>query len=123
MNSILKLHRPIIFFDLETTGTDITNDCIVELAVLKINPDGTEDKIVRRFNPGIPIPAEATAVHGITNDDVQNQPSFSSLAAKLAPFFKDADMGGFNILRFDMPLLVEEFLRAGVELPFDQNTR
>lgn len=113
---LLNLQRPIIFFDLETTGTNITHDRIVEISLLKVWPDGTELERTRRVNPGMPIPAEATAVHHITDEDVKNEPSFSQLAKSLAEIFTDCDIAGFNSNRFDVPLLLEEFHRAGISL-------
>ena len=112
----LNLKRPIIFFDLETTGVDTTKDRIVEISMIKIMPDGEEITKTRRLNPGMPIPPEATAVHGITDDDVKDCPSFAQVARSLAQFLQGCDFGGFNSNRFDLPVLVEEFLRAGVEI-------
>ncbi len=112
----LKLKRPIIFFDLETTGVDTARDRIVEISMIKIMPDGEEFTRTRRINPTIPIPAEATAVHGITDEDVKDQPTFAQVAKSLARFIQGCDFGGFNSNRFDLPVLAEEFLRAGVEV-------
>lgn len=112
----LKLKRPIIFFDLETTGVDVSRDRIVEISMIKIMPDGEEITRTRRLNPTIPIPAEATAVHGITDEDVKDQPTFAQVAKSLAQFVEGCDFGGFNSNRFDLPVLAEEFLRAGVEV-------
>lgn len=112
----LKLKRPIIFFDLETTGVDVSRDRIVEISMIKIMPDGEEITRTRRLNPTIPIPAEATAVHGITDEDVKDQPTFAQVAKSLARFVEGCDFGGFNSNRFDLPVLAEEFLRAGVEV-------
>ena len=114
----LKLKRPIVFFDLETTGVDTSRDRIVEISMVKITPDG--DKVVktRRINPEMPIPAEATAVHGITDEDVRDEPTFRQIAKSLAQFIEGCDFGGFNSNRFDLPVLVEEFLRAGVDVDF-----
>lgn len=123
MNIHLQIDRPIIFFDLETTGTDITNDRIVEIAVLKINPDGTQEKKVKRLNPTISIPAEAAKVHGITDEDVKDAPTFSNMAGSLSKYFENCDLAGYNLIKFDIPLLVEEFLRVGVKVPFDENTK
>ncbi len=110
----LKLSRPIIFFDLETTGTNVTHDRIVEISTIKIMPDGAEVERTRRINPEIPIPAEATAVHHITDTDVADQPTFRQIAKSLAEMFENCDIAGFNSNRFDIPLLLEEFNRAGV---------
>ena len=114
----LNLKNPLVFIDLETTGIDIVNDRIIEIAVLKLFPDGREEIKVRRINPGIPISAEATAVHGITNEDVKNEPSFKEVAKSLANLVEGCDFAGFNSNKFDFPLLAEEFLRADVDLDF-----
>lgn len=112
----LNLTKPIVFFDLETTGTNVTQDRIVEISIIKVLPDGKEIEKTRRVNPGIPIPAEATAVHHITDEDVANEPTFRQIAKSLADLFADSDIAGFNSNRFDIPLLIEEFHRAGVTL-------
>ncbi len=109
--------RPIVFFDLETTGTNITQDRIIELAAIKSFPDGQEEKKFWKINPGIPIPPESTAVHGITDKDVKDAPLFSEVAKEVFAFFKDSDLGGYNHIKFDIPLLIEEFNR--VDLSFD----
>ncbi|MBO5903701.1 MAG: 3'-5' exonuclease [Tidjanibacter sp.] len=114
----LNLKRPIVFFDLETTGVDVTNDRIVEIAVVKVDPNGDKDVKVRRINPGMPIPPEATAVHGITDEDVKDAPRFEQIARSLYAFIDGCDLGGFNSNKFDVPMLAEEFLRAGVEVDF-----
>ena len=111
----LNLTRPIIFFDLETTGTDVLNDRIVEISLIKVNPDGTEIERTRRINPGRPIPPEATAVHHITDADVAAEPHFAQIAKSLAEIFTGCDIAGFNSNRFDVPMLSEEFHRAGVK--------
>ncbi|MBE6178289.1 MAG: 3'-5' exonuclease [Rikenellaceae bacterium] len=112
----LNLKRPIVFFDLETTGVDTAKDRIVEISMIKIMPDGEEIVKTRRLNPEMPIPAEATAVHGITDEDVKDEPTFTQIAKSLAQFIQGCDFGGFNSNRFDLPVLVEEFLRAGVDV-------
>lgn len=112
----LNLKRPIVFFDLETTGVDTAKDRIVEISMIKIMPDGTEIPKTRRLNPEMPIPPEATAVHGITNEDVKDEATFAQIAKSLAQFIQGCDFGGFNSNRFDLPVLVEEFLRAGVDV-------
>ncbi len=112
----IKLKAPIVFFDLETTGTSITHDRIVELSYIKIYPDGREESETLRVNPGCHIPAEATAVHHITDADVENEPTFEQLAPRIAAVFAGADIAGYNSNRFDVPLLVEECLRAGINL-------
>ena len=114
----LKLKRPIIFFDLETTGVDTSRDRIVEISMVKILVDGTKQVKTRRINPEMPIPTEATAVHGISDEDVKDEPTFKQIAKSLALFIEGCDFGGFNSNRFDLPVLVEEFLRAGVDVDF-----
>lgn len=114
----LNLKRPIIFFDLETTGVDTARDRIVEISMVKVMPDGEEIRKTRRLNPGMHIPAEATAVHGITDEDVKDCPTFAQVAKSLEQFIRGCDFGGFNSNRFDLPVLVEEFLRAGVDVDF-----
>lgn len=116
----LNLRNPIIFFDLETTGVDIMSDRIVELSLIKVYPNGTEEVKSRRLNPERPIPAEATKVHGITDDDVKDAPTFKQVAKDLARIFEGCDVAGFNSNRFDIPLLEEEFLRAGVDFDFSK---
>ena len=111
----LNLTRPLAVFDLETTGTNVGSDRIVEISIIKIHPDGKEEVMTRRVNPGVPIPAEVTAIHGITDEDVKNEPLFAELAPALLQFLTNADMGGYNSNKFDIPLLVEEFLRAGFD--------
>lgn len=112
----LKLTKPVVFFDLETTGINITHDRIVEISIIKVWPDGRELERTRRVNPEMPIPAEATAVHHITDEDVAGEPTFRQIAKSLADIFRDADIAGFNSNRFDIPLLIEEFHRADVPL-------
>ena len=116
----LNLRNPIIFFDLETTGVDIMSDRIVELSLIKVYPNGTEEVKSRRLNPERPIPAEATKVHGITDDDVKDAPTVKQVAKDLARIFEGCDVAGFNSNRFDIPLLEEEFLRAGVDFDFSK---
>jgi DNA polymerase-3 subunit epsilon len=116
----LNLKRPIIFFDLETTGTDAAKDRIVDMALVKLMPDGSRDSFIKRVNPGIPIPAETTAIHGITNEDVKDSPTFKQVAHKLYEWMKGCDLGGYNSARFDLPLLAEEFLRAGINVDFTE---
>lgn len=114
----LKLKRPIIFFDLETTGVDAAKDRIVEISMVKIDINGEKQVKTRRINPEMPIPAEATAVHGITDEDVKNEPTFKQIAKSLAKYIEGCDFGGFNSNRFDLPVLVEEFMRAEVDVDF-----
>lgn len=111
----LKLTRPICFFDLETTGINITKDRIVEIAILKVFPNGNKESKTWLVNPEMPIPPEVSAIHGITDERVANEPTFSELAQEIYTIIKDADLGGFNSDRFDIPLLAEEMLRAGVD--------
>lgn len=117
----LNLNKPICFFDLETTGISITKDRIVEISILKVNPDGSEEKKTWLVNPEMQIPDVVIAVHGITNEKVANEPTFKELAKEINSWIKDADLGGFNSNRFDIPLLAEEMLRAGVD--FDMKNR
>ncbi|MGC9353093.1 MAG: exonuclease domain-containing protein [Mariniphaga sp.] len=112
----LNLKNPVVFLDLETTGIDIVKDRIVEIALLKVHLDGSEEELLHRINPEIPISAEATRVHGITNEDVAGEPTFKEVAKKLAKFIEGCDLAGFNSNRFDVPLLAEEFLRADVDI-------
>jgi DNA polymerase-3 subunit epsilon len=114
----LHLKNPLIILDLETTGINIASDRIVEIALLKIHTDGSEEERVVRINPEIPIPEKATMIHGITNDDVKDAPLFKEVARTLARFMEGCDLAGFNSNRFDIPLLVEEFLRADVDVDF-----
>ncbi|MDE6801365.1 MAG: 3'-5' exonuclease [Muribaculaceae bacterium] len=116
----LNLKKSIIFFDLETTGTNITKDRIVEISIIKVKPNGEEEEYTYRINPEMPIPAEATAVHHITDDDVRHEPTFKQRAKELAKIFMGCDIAGFNSNRFDMPLLVEEFDRAGVDFDYSK---
>lgn len=118
--SKLNLKRPIIFFDLETTGTDNVKDRIVELALVKLLPDGKREQYTRRLNPGIPIPPEVTLIHGISDDDVKDCQTFKQIAHKLFEWMKGCDLGGYNSSKFDLPLLAEEFLRAGVHVDFTE---
>jgi DNA polymerase-3 subunit epsilon len=115
----LNLKNPLIVFDLETTGTSISNDRIVEMALIKVMPDGTSEEKSRRINPTIPIPLEASLIHGIYDADVQHEPTFKQVAKSLATWMEGCDLAGFNILNFDLPMLVEEFLRADVEFEVD----
>ena len=114
----LNLKRPIVFFDLETTGVDTAKDRIVEISMVKVMPDGEEIIKTSRINPQMHIPEDATAVHGITDEDVKDAPTFAQIAKSLSQFIEGCDFGGFNSNRFDLPMLVEEFLRAGVDVDF-----
>lgn len=113
----LNLERPVIFFDLETTGTNVTKDRIVEISLIKVNPDGTTEEKCRRINPTVPIPAASTAIHHISDEDVKDCPTFAQIAKSLLALFEGCDIAGFNSNRFDVPLLMEEFNR--VNLNFD----
>ncbi len=114
----LSLTHPIVFFDLETTGVNHAKDRIVEIALVKLLPGGRRDTWAQRLNPGIPIPAECTAIHGICDEDVRDAQTFRQIAKELHAWLKGCDFGGYNCARFDLPLLVEEFLRAGVVVDF-----
>ncbi len=114
----LQLNRPIAFIDLETTGLSISADRIVEICILKVNVNGEKQIKTQRINPTIPIPAEVTAIHGISNEDVKDMPTFKQLAGELAHFLQNCDVAGYNSNRFDVPLLIEEFLRAEVDFDF-----
>ena len=117
----LKLKKPIAFFDLETTGINPAQDKIVELSFLRIEPNGEKKVKTMKINPGIPIPIETSLIHGIYDADVKDAPKFKEVAKNLAQFIEGCDLAGFNILKFDLPMLVEEFLRANLE--FDYSTR
>lgn len=117
----LNLSKPLCFFDLETTGVNISKDRIVEISILKIYPDGKEESKTWLVNPEMPIPSEVTAIHGISDADVADKPTFKELAKEISQMIKDADLGGFNSNRFDIPLLAEEMLRA--EVDFDMKNR
>jgi DNA polymerase-3 subunit epsilon len=115
----LNLKKPIVFFDIESTGTNVAADRIVEICVLKIYPDGSEEIKTRRINPTIPIPAEVTLIHGISDADVANEPTFKAVAKGLAEFMGNADLAGYNSNKFDVPMLLEEFYRAGIDFPME----
>ena len=117
----LKLLKPIVFFDLETTGINIGNDRIVEISMLKIFPNGNKESNTWLVNPEIEIPAETSAIHWITNERVVTEPTFKELAQTVYDMISDADLAGFNSNRFDITLLAEEFLRAGLD--FDMKGR
>lgn len=120
-NTLLALQRPICFFDLETTGVHVAKDRIVEIAILKIFPNGNKESKTWLVNPEMKIPKEVIAVHGITDEKVANEPTFKQLAPEIFALIKDSDLGGFNSDRFDIPLLAEEMLRAGID--FDMKNR
>lgn len=115
----LNLNRPIAFIDLETTGVNISNDRIVEIAIVKVLPDDTRQVKRKLINPLMPIPSGASDVHGITDEMVKDAPSFKQVANELKQFLDNCDLGGYNSNRFDVPMLIEEFLRAGVAFSVD----
>jgi len=116
----LKLKRPLVVFDLETTGVNPTTDRIIEICMLKIFPEGHEELRTYRINPTVPIHEQATAVHGITDADVADKPTFKDLSNEINHFLRECDFGGFNSNKFDFPMLVEEFYRAGVEFEVEK---
>ena len=107
----LNLTKPIAFFDLETTGVNVASDRIVEISILKIMPDGTKETKTKKINPTIPIPLQSSLIHGIYDEDIKDEPTFKQLAKSLSQFLDGCDLAGFNSNRFDIPMLVEEFLR------------
>ncbi len=114
----LNLKNPLLFFDIESTGLNVATDRIVEICAVKVMPNGDQEIKTRRLNPTIPISPEAQAVHGISNEDVKDCPKFKEIAKSLAQWMAGCDIAGYNSLKFDIPLLAEEFLRAGVEFDF-----
>jgi DNA polymerase-3 subunit epsilon len=116
----LKLSKPIAFFDIESTGLDVSKDRIIEIAILTVYPDGKEDMKVYITNPGIPISAENTTFHGFTDETVKDKPFFKEVAVEIAKGLEKCDFSGYNCLRFDVPILMEEFLRAGVDFNLDK---
>ncbi|MEN0055373.1 MAG: 3'-5' exonuclease [Mucilaginibacter sp.] len=115
----LNLKRPLAFFDLETTGTNIGADRIVEISVIKLNPDGSEEVKTWRVNPGMPIPLESSLVHGIYDEHIKDELQFKEIGQAIAEFIADSDLAGYNSNKFDIPMLMEEFLRAGVLFNLD----
>jgi DNA polymerase III subunit epsilon len=115
----LQLQRPIAFIDLETTGINLGTDRIVEIAIVRINADGTKANKRKLINPQMPIPAESSAIHGITNEMVKDAPTFKQVANEIKQFVENCDLGGYNSNRFDIPMLVEEFLRSGISFSVD----
>ncbi len=111
---ILNLRNPLAVFDLETTGTDIIKDRIIEISIIKVMPNGDKHVYTQKINPTIPIPQESSDIHRIYDKDVKNMPTFKQVAHKVAQMLKGCDLSGYNILKFDIPLLVEEFLRANI---------
>lgn len=116
----LQLQRPIAFFDLETTGVDSAKDRIVEIAVVKLQPDGQRVSWVKKINPEMPIPAESSEIHGIYDEHVKDAPTFKQVAHELKQFLVNCDLGGYNSNKFDIPVLAEEFLRAGIPVDFKE---
>jgi DNA polymerase-3 subunit epsilon len=116
----LNLKRPLAFFDLEATGTNISADRIVEISVIKLNPDGSEEVKTWRVHPAMPIPLESSLIHGIYDEDIKDEPQFSAIAKEVADFIALSDLAGFNSNKFDIPMLMEEFLRAGVQFDLDK---
>jgi DNA polymerase-3 subunit epsilon len=114
----LNLKRPIVFIDLETTGINVSTDRIVEISALKINPNGTEQWMTHLVNPEMPIPPRVSEIHGIKDGDVADAPTFREIAKNLVTFLEGCDMAGFNAIKFDIPLLAEEFLRTNVDFNF-----
>jgi DNA polymerase-3 subunit epsilon len=113
---MLKLNRPICFIDLETTGINLSSDRIIEIAIVKVLPDNTRQVKRKLINPLIPIPAASSAIHGITDDMVKDAPSFKQVGNEIKQYIENCDLGGYNSNRFDIPILMEEFLRAGMEV-------
>ncbi len=111
----LQLNRPLAFFDLETTGINISQDRIVEIAIVKVHPDGNRESYSKKVNPTIPIPLEVSEIHGIYDLDIIDAPTFADLAQEVKEFIADCDLAGYNSNRFDIPVLVEEFLRVGID--------
>ncbi len=116
----LHLKNPLCFFDLETTGVNISHDRIIEIAMIKMMPNGDIHRKVSLVNPTIPIPLESSLIHGIYDDDVKDKPTFKEVAKEYARFLEGTDLAGFSIVKFDVPMLVEEFLRAGVEFDYER---
>ncbi len=119
----IQFKRPVVFFDLETTGTSVTNDRIVEICLIKIYPDGKEEKLTERINPEMPISPGASKIHGIYDEDVKDKPKFQELSAKIFSFFLGSDVGGYNIFGFDLPMIINEFERVGMQAPIDSSTK
>ncbi|MDG2368659.1 MAG: exonuclease domain-containing protein [Flavobacteriaceae bacterium] len=115
----LKISKPICFFDLETTGVNVSLDRIVEISILKIFPNGNKESKTWLVNPGVPIPLEASNIHGITNDIVKNEPLFKMIASDIKSMINNCDLAGFNSNKFDIPLLAEELLRSEIDFSLD----
>jgi len=117
----LNLRKPVCFFDLETTGINISKDRVVEISILKVYPNGNKESKTWLVNPEMPIPEEVSLIHGVTDERVANEPTFKELSKEINSMIKDSDLAGFNSNRFDIPLLAEEMLRAGLD--FDMKSR
>lgn len=117
----LNLKKPIVFFDLESTGIDVVKDRIVEISIIRVEPNGNESSKTMRINPEMPIPAGSSEIHGIYDKDIVDCPTFKEAAAEISPYFEGADIAGFNSNRFDVPMLAEEFLRAGISINLKRN--
>ena len=120
METNFKLERPLVFFDLETTHLDVNIARIVEIALVKLFPDQTTESFLTRINPGIPIPIETTRIHGINNFDIMDKPTFREIAVDIQSFIKDCDLAGYNLITYDLPVLTNEFKRAGSEFSTEQ---
>jgi len=118
----LKLTKPLAFFDLEATGINVIADRIVEISIIKLNPNGTEEVMTEKINPTIPIPKEVSEIHGIYDEDIKDAPTFKERAKDFDRFLKGCDLSGFNLIRFDVPMLVEEFLRAGIDFSIENRS-
>jgi DNA polymerase-3 subunit epsilon len=116
----LQLRNPVCFFDIESTGTNVTHDRIIEIAVIKVMPNGEVLRKSNLLNPTIPIPPESSVFHGIYDEDVKDKPTFKEVAKEYARFFEGADLSGFSILKMDVPMLVEEFIRANVDFDYQK---
>ncbi|MFC2114468.1 exonuclease domain-containing protein [Bacteroidota bacterium] len=116
---LLKLTKPIAFIDLETTGLNVSSDRIIEISILKLMRDETKESLTLRINPEFPISAESTSIHGLTNDDLKDEPVFAKVAKSIVNFIGNADLSGFNIVKFDLPMLIEEFLRVNVDFSLE----
>lgn len=114
METNFKLERPLIFFDLETTHLEVNIARIVEIALVKLFPDGTTESFLTRVNPGIAIPSDATRIHGINNFDIMDKPAFREIASDVYSIIKDCDLAGYNVISYDLPILINEFRRAGI---------
>ncbi len=115
MSTDFKLERPLVFFDLETTHLDVNIARIVEIALVKLFPDGATESFLTRINPGIPIPAESTKIHSINNFDVMDKPAFREIAIDIESFIKNCDLAGYNLIAYDLPILINEFKRSGID--------